>query len=169
MPTSKILYHYTSPEHMQEIIASGYIKRSPSSLLKPRNLQIVGNAVVDPATDGYKPVVWMTDSECPARMGVPEEKHRIRFSIPMQNYYAKWIDWAKRNNMDPGWRKALTLGMNWQSWYISEYEIPLEDVSEIYDTATNQFVDWRCEHVSIDRFKSPLLNRWRRPRQAMRT
>lgn len=146
MPTSKILYHYTNIENMKAIIASGHITRAPSNLLKLKNPRIVNGCCIAPETDGYKPVVWMTDSESPEGLGLDGcyySKKRIRFSIPKKPYFVKWNKWARQYNMDPQWRKTLTKGMNWQSWYISELEVSLDDVSEILDLETNTVIEWK--------------------------
>ena len=147
-PTPMILYHYTSWYHMMEIIASGHITRAPSNLLKPKNPFIDSGTLVDPETDEYKPVIWLTDSESPERLGIdgppPEySKKRVRFSIPMQPHFTKWDKWAKRNKMDTDWKRCLTSGMNWKSWYISEKEIPLENVSQIFDLENNTIIRWK--------------------------
>lgn len=144
---SKYLYHYTSLEHLKEIKKAGYIKKTPSNLLAPKNLRIVDHAWVDPATDNYYPVVWLTDSESPERLGIEcdhptlrDAKKRIRISIPKKSYYFKWNKWAQEHNMDREWRKKFTRGFNWQSWYVSEVEIPLESFSEIYDRQTGNVI-----------------------------
>lgn len=125
MTKPTVLYHYTSVAHLEEIIVSGSITKAPSNLLRPRNLKVVGTALVDEATDWFKPVVWMTDSLSPEGLGLPDIKKRIRISIPMQRHFKKWNKWAKRNNMAPHLIRGPTISMSWQSWYISEYEISL--------------------------------------------
>lgn len=141
----KVLYHYTSLTHMKDIIESGYIKKVPSNLLRPKNMQNVNGVVIDPATDDFKPVVWLTSSLDPNGHGLigRQNKKRIRFTIPMQRHFVKLSEWAKKNNMDPKWKKALTKGFNWQSWYISELQISLDEVSEIFDCETNLLVEWK--------------------------
>lgn len=148
MSKPKILYHYTSLENAKKIITSGYIKKTPSNLIRPRNLQIIGDAWADPATDNYFPVVWMTSSTSPEGHGLEvtiyrDIKKRVRISIPMKPYYTKWYNWSKQHNMDPIVRKQLTRGFNWQSWYVSDLEIPLKNVSEILDLETNTPITWQ--------------------------
>ena len=143
------LFHFTSYLHMMEIIRDGKIKLTNSNLLAPTNLRIEnGKALSD--TDYYKPVVWLTSSYVPERLGVsiivPDEfkqteeykqtnKKRIRFEIPatedLQIY--KWSQWATANNIDDKWRKVLTKNMNYNSWYVTEKEIPISAVSHIID------------------------------------
>lgn len=150
MSTKKVLYHYTSLEHAKSIIEAGYIRKTPSNLLRPKNLSIVNGVAVDPATDDYFPVVWMTNSESPDGLGIEtgnaptyrDIKKRVRISIPMKPYYTKWSKWAKQHNMEPGWKKCFTAGLNWQSWYVSELEIPLKAISEILDLETNTAIHW---------------------------
>ena len=144
--STKVFYHYTNLVNMKAIIESGRITRAPSNLLRPKHPRIVNGCCIDPETDDYKPVVWMTDSEAPEGLGLEgcrDSKKRIRFTIPKKPYFVKWNKWARQYNMDPQWRKALTSGMNWQAWYISELEIPLDDVSEILDLETNTVIEWR--------------------------
>ena len=157
---TKMLYHYTCLAYLPLILESRRIQKAPSNLLKPQNLQIVykesiskdcplGVAqVCDPATDWFKPVVWITDSESPERLGLPNDKKHVRLSIPMQRYFKKWNKWAKQNNMAPHVMRGLTKGMNWQSWYISEFEIPVDDVVQILNMDTHTVIDWHGKALS---------------------
>lgn len=151
-PQTKMLYHYTRMAYLPLILESGRIKKTVSNLLRPRNLQVVceepANCPIgiigyrDFATDWFKPVVWMTDSESPEGLGLPNDKKHVRLSIPMQRHFKKWNKWAKQNNMAPHLMRGLSKGMNWQSWYISEFEIPVDDVVEILNMDTNTVIDW---------------------------
>jgi len=136
MKKPQILYHYTSLMHLESIAAARCITRTCSNLRSPGN-----TPAEELAACNFKPVVWMTDSTSPEGLCVPPSKQRIRLSIPMQRYYTKWDIWARKNRIDPKWRKSLTTGMNWQSWYISEIAIPLDDVCEIFDTSTNTVIE----------------------------
>ena len=136
----KELYHFTSYQHMLEIIVAGKIIRTESNLLYPVNMRKVNGRIISDA-DGYKPVVWLTDSILPGRLGLdipgvsPEyAKDRIRLTIdPALIDAVKWTVWADQNNMDAAWRAQLTRGQNFRSWYITEKEIPIAAVTHIYD------------------------------------
>ena len=146
MKTPKVLYHYTSAYQMLRIIASERINTTTSDLLKPKHLMVVNGRAIDPETDWYKPVVWLTDSLNPDNMGLDGasvNKKKIRLTIPVQPHFKKWGPWATQNNMDPKWRKAYTRNMNWQSWYVSEIPIFLDDVAEIRDLETDTIIRWR--------------------------
>ena len=138
---------------MLGIIRDGKIKRSNSQLLPPANGRIVDGKYVSD-TDDYKPVVWLTSSITPARLGVyfpgrscdlPEEdKRRIRIEIPstiMLNIMP-WTQFAKRNGVDPEWRDIITKGMNYASWYVTENEIPISAVARIIDLYDKKQIIW---------------------------
>ncbi len=135
------LYHFTSYQHMLEIIADGKLKRTPSNLLEPVNPRIE-NGVYVSDTDDYKPVVWLTSKATPDRLGVdtPElppqfNKHRVRLEIsppPFLNI-CKWEPWADSHGISPKWKAALIKNMDYDTWYISEGEIPIAYVSRIID------------------------------------
>ena len=145
----KSLYHFTSKAHLLDIIKSGKIIRTCSNLLCPTNLRIVDGKYIDDETDNHRPVVCLTDSLSPDKHGfegarpldVPFQaykegtKKRIRLEILMRPELniRRWGPWADENNMDQEWRKAFIRGKDWHSWYITESEIPLSEVVEIYD------------------------------------
>ncbi len=146
MNTPKLLYHYTSAYHLLRIIASERITTTTSDLLKPKHLMVVNGCAIDPETDWYRPVVWLTDSLDPKKMGLDGasvDKKRIRITIPMQPYFKKWGPWATQNNMDSKWRRAYVRDLNWKSWYVSEIPIFLDDVAEIRDLETNTIIKWQ--------------------------
>lgn len=146
MKTPKVLYHYTSAYHLPCIIASERINTTTSDLLKPKRLIVVNGRIIDPETDWYKPVVWLTDSLNPDNMGLDGSsvnKKQIRLTIPMQPHFKKWGPWATQNNMDSQWRKAITHNKNWKSWYVSEIPISLDDVIEIRDLESGTVIRWQ--------------------------
>ena len=64
MAEQKYLYHYTSRYHLKKIMESGYLKLTPSDLIKPVDLKIIryedGHcSAVSEISDHVKPVVWM--------------------------------------------------------------------------------------------------------------
>lgn len=149
-----VLYHYTSYHHMLEIIDSGKLKLTNSNLLFPANPRVEnGNIVSD--TDLYKPVVWLTSRETPENIGVyfddnplpPEyDKRRIRITIPYIVLLGirPWDQWARQNNMDRRWWHALTDGMDYRSWYITEKEIPLSAASQVVDLFEGvEYTGWK--------------------------
>ena len=142
----KTLYHYTSKEHFFDIRKEGKLKLTPSNILEPKHqvLDFELKRLVSP-TDGYKPVVWLTESLDPERHGldsdIPEDveeeigKKRIRLEIPMDPKLGivKWTDWIKKNPMEPRWFHTMTNGYNYEAWYITESEIPFSAVTAAYD------------------------------------
>lgn len=146
----KTLYHFTSYEHLEKIVSSGKLKLTPSNLLAPKNLELVDGALVDRETDGYHPVVWMTDSDTPEALGLDGssvDKERVRLTIRKRPWHKPWGKWATAHNMDKAHRRKFTQGFKWKSWYVSELEIPLEDVIEIYDMKEQRPVDF-CGEAS---------------------
>ncbi len=135
------LYHYTSLYHLQKILDTGYLKLTPSGLLKPVAPRIVNGNFVD-ETDNYKPVVWLTDTldfETANNNGLSGgifDKTEVAIVIENATFkdFKYWVRWAKDNRMDKSWFKALTsTAPNFQNWYISEKPIPInESVKIIY-------------------------------------
>lgn len=144
------LYHYTSRYQVEQIIESGYLKLTPSNLIKPVDLRRVkyedGNyGMVSEISDHIKPVVWMTDSldmsghnlECPNN---PNLKKGVRITVPMKESYKWWVTWAERNRMNKSWFKAFTHGTRYGTWYVSEEPITLADVLLIEDLVTGEIL-----------------------------
>lgn len=57
----RTLFHYTNPYHLDEILASGKLKLTCSNLVRPVNGRMENHNFLSD-TDGYRPVVWLTDS-----------------------------------------------------------------------------------------------------------
>lgn len=144
----KKLYHYTSRYQAEQIIKSGYLKLTPSNLIKPVDMKIVRNAdgtrdVVSAISDPVKPVVWMTDSLDSSGHGLEYGnptgfKQRVRITIPMQDSYKWWVTWAERNRMNKKWFRDFTRNHRYGTWYISEEPITLADVLLIEDLETGE-------------------------------
>lgn len=142
------LYHYTSRYQAEQIIESGYLKLTPSNLIKPVDLKKVrledGNyEYVSAISDPIKPVVWLTDSLDASGHGLENEtsldiKKRIRITIPMKDTYEWWLTWAERNRMNKSWFKAFIRGKRYGTWYVSEESITLADVLLIEDLVTGE-------------------------------
>ncbi|MGN0318300.1 MAG: hypothetical protein ACI4E1_10270 [Lachnospira sp.] len=142
----KNLYHYTSRYQAEQIIQSGYLKLTPSNLIKPVDLRLVRYedgyyGMVSDISDPVKPVVWLTDSldmsghnlECPNN---PNFKKRIRITVPMKDSYKWWVTWAERNRMNKKWFRDFTYGKRYGTWYVSEQIITLDDILLIEDLVT---------------------------------
>ena len=144
----KFLYHYTSRMQAEQIIKSGYLKLTPSNLIKPIDARIVKHedgtfGVVSEISDPVKPVVWLTDSEDASRMGLecpnnPDFKKQVKIVVPMKDAYKWWVTWAERNHMNKKWFKAFSAGVNYRSWFVSEEIISLADVARIEDVKTGE-------------------------------
>lgn len=152
-------YHYTNLINMKDILKSGALKLTPSNLKKPKDLhrginQFGKHALIS-ETDSYKPVVWLTNSASSQQHGLelpmpsipPEyDKKRIRFVLEKKPDYQWWHTWSDQNRMDKSYKKRLTTGMNYASWYICEHEIPLSDVLYVEDLKTGEiYLDNRTE------------------------
>ena len=139
------LYHYTSRLNIKLILETGYLKLTPSNLIKPTDLKFVKDEfgffnAVSAISDPVKPVVWLTDSKDPSGHGNQKEKERIRITIPMKDSYKWWVTWAERNRMNKKWFRDLTKGQKYGSWYVSEEIIKLEDVLLIEDLETGEIL-----------------------------
>ena len=131
-----ILYHYTSREHLKEILKSREIKLTASNLLKPVKPAIINGKLSD-VTDNYKPVVWLTsllDFSKAIQAGLTIEKTEAAIQIemsPLQPFY-KWADWAERNGIDKEWYQALkNTAPLWETFYITEYPLKITDTTRI--------------------------------------
>ena len=151
------LYHYTSRHQAELIIKSGYLKLTPSNLIKPTDLKKVRNEdgtydFVSAISDPVKPVVWMTDSLDSSGHGLEHYnakgvKQRVRITIPMKESYKWWVTWAERNRMNKKWFKDFTRNHRYGTWYVSENPITLEDVLLIEDLET---ADVLYENYQLD-------------------
>ena len=147
--TPRTLFHYTNPVHLGEILASGKLKLTCSNLVRPVNGRMEDHNFVSD-TDGYRPVVWLTDSISPYGHGIDQEgimterdKARIRIEVAVTPdlHIQKWMDWADENNMDPEWRAAITHRTAFKTWYITEQEIPITSIVEIYDRVERKYIE----------------------------
>ena len=151
------LYHYTSRYQAEQIIESGYLKLTPSNLIKPVDLKKVRREdgiydFVSEISDGVKPVVWLTDSLDASGHGLeilknPDIKKRIRITVSMKESYKWWVTWAERNRMNKKWFKDFTYGKRYGTWYVSEEAILLDDVLLIEDLVTGDVL-WDKRQVT---------------------
>lgn len=128
------LYHYTSREHLQQILADMEIKLTASNLLKPVNMHIVnGNLISD--TDSYKPVVWFI-SVCDFKKaknaglkGSILDKTEVAIEIDTGiGNFCKWDKWAISNNIDKEWFAVLkATAPLWNTFYISEFPVKVPE------------------------------------------
>lgn len=106
----KELYHYTSKKQIELIMKTGYLKLTPSNLIKPIDIKLVKEedgiyTYASALSDPVKPVVWLTDSKDASCMGIDcpdgaRRKKRIRITVPMKDTYKWWVTWAKRYRMN---------------------------------------------------------------------
>lgn len=138
----KQLYHYTSLDHLQEILSDKVIKTTCSNLFRPINARIEkGNCVSD--TDNIKPVVWFTDKildekDNGSTLGISGSLYdktecAIVILNPTPNKYKKWSDWAIANNTDKEWFEALKkTAPDWESFYICEKPVKIDNNVRVY-------------------------------------
>lgn len=144
------LYHFTSILHLDEILKDGFLKLTPSNLIKPTDLkkekvldadgQVFYN-IVSEKSDPIKPVVWLTDKssvDIAKKMGLHDAKTEVRLKLPMKDDYQWWVTWADQNKMNKSWRKTFTTGCDYGSWYVCEHEIKLTDVKTIENIITGE-------------------------------
>lgn len=130
----------------EQIKESGYLKLTPSNLLKPKNPKMVkqedGTYVCADETDSYKPVVWFTNSPSPEGHGIDDVKTEIQIAIQFnKTKHLWWVDWKDKNRMNKKWFKDLTShGERYGSWYVCEEIVPLEDVIYVKNLVTGEIL-----------------------------
>lgn len=130
------LYHYTSLEHLREILKSKEIKVSPSNLLCPVDPKLI-NGVLTDITDSYKPTVWLTtiaDFGKALQMGLTITKTEALIQIealPNITVY-RWTEWAERNGIDKQWYNDLkATAPLYKTFYVSERPIKITNQTQI--------------------------------------
>lgn len=137
------LYHYTAVLRWEQIKESGFLKLTPSNLLKPKNPKMEklpdGTYVYADETDDYKPVVWFTNLDSPEGHGLDEIKTEIQIVVKFnKEKHLWWVDWKDKNRMNKSWFKSLTQGMRYGSWYVCEEIIPIEDFIYVKNLKTGE-------------------------------
>ena len=130
-------YHYTSLDHLREILDEKRIDLTASNLLRPVAPRIVNGTFADPATDNVKPVVWLAsnlDFDVAINNGLPYEKTEAVIAIQANRAISiiKWDKWAVANGIEKSWFNALKqTAQNWDNFYISEAPIPITETTGI--------------------------------------
>lgn len=138
------LYHYTAPQRWEQIKESGYLKLTPSNLLKPKNPKMVkqadGTYVYADETDSYKPVVWFTNLTTPEGHGLIDVKTEIQIAVELKKEkHIWWVEWKDKNRMNKSWFKSMTKGgMRYGSWYVCEEIVPIEDFIYVKNLKTGE-------------------------------
>lgn len=141
------VYHFTSLNHVNEILNSGYLRLTPSNLIEPKDAKPgidpeTGNAtIVSAMSDHVKPVVWLTaEGDVPLDQakahGLNGPKTVIKCKIPMKTDYLWWHKWSDDNRMKTSWKKRFTRNTSYSTWYICEHRIPLEDIESIVNVVS---------------------------------
>lgn len=137
----KLLYHYTSKAHLLDILASGYIKRSPSDLVAPTKLEydVETNSFVGD-TDDIRPVVWLTSNpyatqeELGTYQQVAPEKRKdtVRIAVTKTADMKSWLSWHTSNHGDERTAERFkATALDWMNWYVCERDIPVEEFVEV--------------------------------------
>jgi hypothetical protein len=134
MGDNDFLYHFTCRFHLHSILAERRLSLTTSNF-SLENLSLY-------------PVVWLTDSPTPDNMGllfdenIPIEfnKTHIRIALYKEPYMMQWDKWSESKGMDKATKQILINTANaqetYKTWYVSEREIPLDDVMFIEDMTT---------------------------------
>lgn len=139
MASKDYLYHYTCKEYVNSILEEG-LRLTVSNLLQPVNMRVVNGCLVSD-TDGYKPVVWFSDSISPERNGLDGSrfnKKEIRVTVEKTDEYKYWDLWSKRYYMDKRWKAALTNGYHYKSWFVIERPVSVDEIVKIENTITGE-------------------------------
>lgn len=139
MKSKDYLYHYTCKEYVESILEEG-LRLTISNLLKPVNMRVVNGCLVSD-TDGYKPVVWFSDSISPEKNGLDGSrfnKKEIRVTVEKTDEYKYWDLWSKRYYMDKRWKAALTDGYHYKSWFVIERPVSVDEIVKIENTITGE-------------------------------
>lgn len=147
-----MLYHFTDSLRLGFIMEDGYLKLTPSSLLKPVSIHVERDergilSYVD-ETDSYKPVVWLTSIENAkgGDLGIHNLKCTIRIALEEKPEYRYYPVWARENKMKTNWFKSFTRDKRFGSWYVCEKTIPVSDFIEIVDMRTGEVLYRKCEN-----------------------
>ena len=136
------LYHFTCRYHLLSILSERRLSLTTSNFTFD-NLSLY-------------PVVWLTTSPTPDNMGllfdknIPDEfnKTHIRIALFKEPYIEPWDVWSDRKGMDKATKQILIDTANaqetYKTWYVSEREIPLEDIMFIEDMTTGHLL-WQNE------------------------
>jgi len=124
--TNSVLFHYTCIYHLPAILQSGFLKLTDSNLIAPD-----GTLETELRSKSYKPVVWLTDSNSPEKMGLNDIKMEVKITVARRDYMKYWKAWEPRKEMPLWWRKTFCQGMNVSSWYVSERVVPFSDILKI--------------------------------------
>ena len=106
----EIIYHFTSPVGLAEILWSRYISLTESNL----NIR-----------EGNCGVVWLTSSPDPKNNGlkfddaIPAQydKTSIRISLPYKEVFRQWDEWSDSKGMDKGYKEILIGTANAEETY----------------------------------------------------
>lgn len=130
------LYHYTSLEHLRQILTDGKINLSASNLLRPINPHMENRCFVDD-TDNYKPVVWFTsllDFDRAVNCGLSPSKTEaaIQIESPGKPLFRKWDKWAIENSIEKKWFDTLKeTAPLWKTFYITETPVKINETARI--------------------------------------
>lgn len=126
---NNVLFHYTCKEHLPKILKAGYLKLTDSCIIPPD-----GTLETELRCRAYKPVVWLTDSDCPDHLGLAGscfDKTEIKITVARRSSMKYWKCWKPQKEMPKWWKDAFCKGMNCTSWYVSEEIIPLSSILKI--------------------------------------
>lgn len=124
------LYHFTSAEHLQEILQSGYLKTVESNVsLKKEH--------------SGPDVVWLTTSPSAdaghGLQGSAHDKTRIRFTVDVDKRNVhKWREWAKARGSSQETMAILARSGGSASWRVVAAPIPVGNWVEVRDMVTGE-------------------------------
>ncbi len=126
-----ILYHFTCREHLDRILADGYLKVTESNISKRRE-----HAGPD--------VVWLTTNPDASAhghglAGSAADKTAIRFTVELDKHdVRKWREWAARQGIDRAWMQGLASAGGSGTWRVTERPVQASQWVEVHDTKTGE-------------------------------
>lgn len=133
------LYHYTSVSNFVQILCTGYIRRTHSSLLSARKEDMKMDKyhnLTDP-TDNYYPVVWLTSSPVAndRLLGNGKglyRKDEVRISFEKAEDMFRWTRWAEEHNTEREIFQYLKKSSpDSKNWYVCEREIRIDEIQQV--------------------------------------
>lgn len=132
----ELMYHFTSPERLELIRLSGFIRTTESNIGSPNPAWVPYGEHVGPD------VVWLTDVPRPRAKAIAldvtldgTDKTAVRITVDVDaEDLTWWPDFRRRHGIHREWRRHLERGRDPDSWWVVEHPIPVESFVEVVNT-----------------------------------